>query len=830
MLTHYLRVVLRTFGRSPLLSAINVLTLTLGLVCFLAAYGAVGYWNRAEQQFTNSSRTYVVTTNITLSGATPTAAGVRESNPYVAQYLAADFRAIEAAARVRRAYSPDLVASGDRVLKLFNASADPAFLDIFDLPFVRGDGRQALRQPRSAVLTRDAATRLFGTDDPIGRPLRIRNSIDVTVTGVVGSIAGPSHIGSSATAPLRFDVLTSMDVYDFFEARSRNPRAPPAPENWISGGVSTYVLLPANSSLSAPQLARQLPQFVLRHAPADQLNIASVELGLLPVTQLLSMENPATYFLSRTGLSTSTVFLLLGSLVLAVACLNYASLATARAASRTRDVGVRKALGASAAQIAAQHLFEAATSTAIALVIALALIAAAVPAAQATLGVDLGLAVFRNSTAWAQLVGVLVCVALAAGAYPALVLSQFRPAITLRAARLRVRRGTLVSALVGIQFAVASFLMIVLAVAYFQNQHLRQTGLNAAADPVLVIQNDPAITQVGPGLLRTELRALPQVSAVGYAAWSPWTIFHILTLSLSADASAAERPIFRYIVGDDFFTALQVPTIAGRALDSRYRDGPTLDGPWNIVVDRAFVDEFRLGTPENAIDRIVYVPERLTAAFGRSSPQPMRIVGVVETQPLAFQGLSDARSTIYTFGDRLPVLVARVSKNDVGGAVDAIDELWARLAPGLPMEKRFLDEAFNQRFESFRNFSEAFAAMTSLAIAISAIGLCSMAILVSSARVREIGVRKTYGASTWRMIVLLARSFSVPVIVANIVAWPFAFIAAKAYLAPFIYPIELTMLPFVACFAAMLLIAWIVIAAQTWRAAVSNPADVLRAD
>jgi putative ABC transport system permease protein len=830
MLTHYLRVVLRGFGRAPLLSAINVVTLALGLVCFLAAYGAVGFWDRAERHFANATRTFVVSTNITLSGATPTAGGTTESNPHVAQYLAADFPDVEAAARVRRATTPELVANGDRVVKLFDASADAAFLEVFDLPFVRGDARAALRQPRSAVLTVDAATRLFGTDDPMGRPLRVRNSLEVTVTGVIDPIPGPSHLGNAATSPLRFDVLTSMDVYEHFEASARNPRAPPPPENWLSGGVNTYVLLPASGSLTAPFLAQRLPQFVSRHAPPGQRNFASIELDLIPVTQLLSLMNPATYFLGRSGLTTSTVFLLLGSLVLGVACLNYATLATARATSRTRDVGLRKALGASSAQVAMQYLFEAAVSAAVAFVAALAIVAASAPAMQTLLGIDVALAIFESPATWAQLVAILAFVALAAGAYPALVLSRFRPAITLRTSKLRVSRGSLATALVGIQFAVASFLMIVMTVAYLQNQHLRRTGLNAAADPVLVIQNDPAVTKVGPGLLRTELRRIPEVSAVGYAAWSPWTIFHILTLSLSEDAAAAERPIFRYIVGDDFFSALQIPTIAGRALDSRYRDSPTMDGPWNIVVDRAFVEEFRIGPPESAIDRIVYVPERLTAGFGRSSPQPLRIVGVVETQPLAFLGLSEARSAIYTFGDRLPVLVARVSKSEVGSAVDAIDEVWANLAPGLPIERRFLDDAFNERFESFQRFGEAFAAMTSLAIAISAIGLCSMAILVSGARVREIGVRKTYGASTWRMVALLTSGFSAPVVVANLVAWPFAFVAAKAYLAPFIYPIPLTLLPFVACFAAMLLVSWLVIAAQTWRAAASNPADVLRSD
>lgn len=826
MFKHYLQVVLRKFSRAPLLAAINVLALTLGLVSFLAAYGVVGFWSRAEGHFANSSRTYVVTQNITLVGDYPRREQLAESNPNIARYLETDFPAIEAVARAWIATTPELVAAGDRVVSLLDVSVDSGFLSIFDLPFVSGDSRQALSRPRSAVLTRDTAVRLFGSDEPMGRSLLLRNSLEVTVTGVIDSIPEPSHMGRSPTAVLRFDLLTSMDVYEHFETSARDPRAPPPPENWIGGGVMTYVLLPSSGSLTSAALQQQLADFVRRHVPPGQLELARIYLEIAPVGQILSLASTATRMLGRTGLTAPTAILVLGFLVLAVACVNYASLAVARAASRVRDVGVRKALGARASQIGMQHLVESAVLAVLALLAALVVIAVSAPVIKTAIGVDISLELSEAPRTWLELGAVLALVVVAAGACPAYVLSRFPPATSLRTANLR--KSSLVTVLVGAQFAVASFLIVLVTVAHLQNQDLRRSGLGAVSDPVLVIHNDPAVTKVAAGVLRTELRRVPGVAAVGYTAWSPWTMHTIMPMSLSAEETAADRPTFRYIAGYGFFDAMQIPAIAGRVFESSFNDNPTLDGPWNVVVDRAFVDEFQLGPPEDAVGRTIYIPKRLLAAFGRSSAQPLRIIGVVETQPLAFLGLAEAHSTVYTFGDRLPFLVARLSKNDVGPAMDAIDAVWASLAPGLPMDRRFLDEAFGEQYESFEQFSQTFGILAALAIVISSIGLCAMAILVASARVREIGVRKIFGAPTWKMIGLLMGGFSIPVMVANLVALPFAFGAASLYLDRFIYPIDLTPAPFVASFAATVLIACVVVAGQAWRAAASNPASVLR--
>jgi putative ABC transport system permease protein len=399
----------------------------------------------------------------------------------------------------------------------------------------------------------------------------------------------------------------------------------------------------------------------------------------------------------------------------------------------------------------------------------------------------------------------------------------------LRAGRVNIGPRFLATLLVGIQFTVASFLLIVVTVTHLQNEELEQTGLGVTSDPLLVLANNRAVTKVDPQTLRDELLRLPQVSAVGSMAWAPWTIYHILSLSRSPEETATERLIFRYIVGYDFFSAFEMPLLAGRVFDREHADRPVPQEVQNIVVDRALIEEFDLGSAAHAVGQIVYIPKRLTAGFGGTAAQPLRIVGVVETRPLAVMG-SGPTSTIYTFAESLPMQIARISATDVSGALDEIDALWERLAPGFAIERRFVDDYFEQSYANFTRISQIFSGLALLALLISTIGLFAMALLVANRRAHEIGVRKTLGAGTGRMIAMLLRSFSAPVLAANVAAWPLAYIAARMYLDAFIYPMDLTPAPFIACLSFTVAIAWLVVGGQTWRAASLRPADVLRSE
>jgi len=856
MFAHYVAIALRNIRSAPFSSAVNVVTLAVGLVCFVTAYAAGTFWDAADRQFRNAADIYVLTTSIKnrengfgLDNATA-------APDIAAETLTSDFPAISKIARAVVIDRQTMVANGERAVRLFGVAVDSEFLEIFDLPFVAGDARAALVSPRSAVITREYAVKLFGSDDPIGKSVLIGNAVDATVTGVVDAIPEPSHMGRSANARLPFDLLTSRDVLDTLRASGGGGPfgggGPPGAA-WFSIGTVVYLYLPAAGGLSADALAAQLKDFAARHVPAEMLKNQDYTFSLVPVSRLLT----GTRDFLGTGLSFAAVLLLLSGLVLGVACVNYANLATARAARRVREIGVRKALGASPLQVAVQSMFEAGALTVAALVVALGVFVLAQPLVKSLLGADLGAGFFSNLAVWPALAILVIVVTLAAGAYPAFVLSGVRPVSAIATGQAALGSRLFSTLLVGTQFGVATFLLITVTVISLQNADMRRTALNAIEDPLVVIENPANMTKVAAQTLRERLGAVPQVRGVTEVMVAPWESLLVTRVMGSPDPASPQRTALMRQVGFDFFGVFGVPLIAGRVFDREHAEdvpapspagpgairagGPGAAGPapsapqppaeppapQNVVVDRAFVAELGLGTPEEAIDKLVYRP---APPFPTPiAPPPMRIIGVVESRAFTFFRTPDNVSgALYGLQADLGFTVARVAATDVEGALAGIDREWNKLAPGVAISRRFLDEIFERAYANYVRVNQLFATLSVMAFAICVAGLFGMAIFVAGRRRREIGVRKTFGASTARMIGLLLAGFSWPVLVANLIAWPAGYFAARAYLNQFSQSIALTPWPFISSVAITLAIAWVAVVGQAWRAAKTTPAEVLR--
>ncbi|HEU4619065.1 MAG TPA: ABC transporter permease [Gammaproteobacteria bacterium] len=828
MIEHYLASAIRACRRAPWATVVNVFTLALGLGCFVVAYAVADYLRSADRQFANADRTLVVTTRYREREGTFDS-GIRPlSNRWLAEYLEADFPQLPAVARVvlpkKNAAEDIAVHSGDRSVRFRGLVADAAFLDIFDLPFLAGDPRAALRTPGSVVLTKQAAQKLYGTEDALGRAVLVDNAIEGTVTGVIDAIRGPSHLGGSSFAPLRFDMLLSADFADAMYYQQFGRQLAQEPENWVNGTDTTYVLLPKDGSLTRADLRRQLPAFAARHVPEQQLRDFDLDFDLIPVGNLLPMALSAALLPRQSGLSVDVIAVVLGVLVLGVACANFVNLATARAAVRAREIGVRKTLGATARQIAAQYLAEVAVLALAALAVALALVAAAIPAADRLLDMQLG-SLLIDSTPWAALLLLVVAVIVVAGAYPALLLSRIGPMSALRVGHSRSGPRFLGTWLAGAQFAVVAFLLVAVAVVYSQNRELERTALELSSDPLLVIENDPRVTGVSQPTLREELLRLPGVVSASLMEQPPWTDPHaVLPFRTVPSPSAPQSAALVYLVGEDFFKTLGLRLLAGRPFGSQ-RSGdvaavgrpPT--GTQSVIISHALAEELGAASPGEILGRQIYNP----AGFA------YQVIGVVENSVLSISASAGPRPRIFLFNPAdLDFHVVRLSARDVSGTVAAVDALWKRLAPNVAIKRRFADDYFNDSYAAFARINQAFTAFAVLAVAIAAIGLAAMALSVTNRRRGEIGVRKILGGSAAQMTLMLLAAFGRPVAAANLIAWPFAYAAAHAYLAIFIDPIELSVMPFVGSLIATLLIGGIAVARQTLGAARLRPATVLR--
>jgi putative ABC transport system permease protein len=831
MLKHYVFVALRNLRASPLASAMNVVTLALGIACFVIAYAFVLFWSTAERQFKDSDRIAVFTMSLALKGDQFSYEGDPRLPAVAAKYLKEDFPAIETIARAAGIGENVMIASGERALRAPAAAADAEFLELFELPFVAGDSRNALRNPRSVVLKKDFAAKLFGVEPALGQSVRIGNLVDATVTGVIDAIPEPSHLGRSKIATLQFDFLTSYDVLEALDDSRRPANAPPPGENWMESKATTYALLPADASFTLSELKAQMPEFTRRHLPADIGQFARIKHGAINVREVFTNSANDKTFLDGVGVTLSGMLLALGALVLAVACVNYANLATARAARRTREVGLRKALGAQRGQVASQSLVEAGLLTLISVVVAIVLVQASMPLLRTLIAADLGPILFAGSRFWLFLTAVIVLVTLAAGAYPALVLSNVRPVSALRASRAQLGSKWLSTLMIGSQFAVASFLLIFVTIATLQNRHLVRSGLSAGSDPIVMIENPPG-TNVDSETLRAELARLPQVKGVSELAQPPWVSLSGTLMATTPDQGAPTKLVMSQASGLDFFSVFDIPLIAGRVYTREHGDEPreprrnrptesTSSTPQPIVVDRGFVEELGFASPEAAVGQLVYSP-------GNDPPDASQIIGVVETHRFTFYGMMKTTATMYPLRSRLDYQVVRVSRDDVAGGLAAIDRVWKQLAPSIAVSRRFVDDYFNLVFEFYLLLSRLLTGLALLAFGISLTGLFGMATLIAGRRMREVGVRRVHGASGGRMIAMLLASFSMPVLAANLVVWPLAYLAARKYLEAFQAPISVTPLPFLLSLAITLAIAWLAVGTQTLHAARARPADVLR--
>jgi len=835
MFGHYVAVALRNVRTAPFTSAVNLLTLAVGLVCFVTAYAFVTFWGEAEQHFRNAHDIYVLTTTAKNRDSKFGLDDATSSPEIAAEFLRADYPAITKVARAVTIDRKTMVASGGRAERLFGVAVDPEFLEIFDLPFVAGDARTAFASPRSIVITREAAARLFGADQALGKSVVIGNAVDAVVTGVIDAIPEPSHFGRSANAQMPFDLLASRDVYEALRGGQRGPFGQDLPPQfaWSFTNSTTYLYLPAAGKLSADALVAQLGDFVARHVPAETLHNTDYHFGVAPVGRMLN--NGRNLF--DTGLSYPTLLLLLGGLVLSVACVNYANLATARATRRVREIGVRKALGASPGQIAVQSLFEAGVFAATALMVALVAFALAQPLVKGLLGAELGTTFFTNLAVWPALAALVVAVALAAGAYPAFVLSRVRPVSAIATGQARLGSPLFSTLLVGSQFAVASFLLIAVTVISLQNAEMRRVALSAIEDPLVLIEN-PRQTKVTAATLRERLSALPQVRGVTELRSTPWEFLMMTTVSQSPDPTSPQRGVKVQQVGLDFFDVFNVPLLAGRVFDRDHAEDappPAAPGPpsadrqpESIVIDRQLATTLGFATPEQAVGQLVYRPVPPSLQI---KPPPMHIIGVVEDRVFTFfKGPMDMAGSLYTLQSDLEVTVARVAASDLSSALKGIDADWRQLAPNVAVSRRFLDEIFERAYAFYVRINQLFITLAVMAFGICVAGLFGMAIFVAGRRRREIGVRKTLGGTTTQMIALLLTGFSRPVLIANVIAWPAGYLAARQYLIQFPQSITLTAWPFVLSVAITLAIAVLAVVGQTLRAARTTPAEVLRSE
>ncbi|HEX6996540.1 MAG TPA: ABC transporter permease [Gammaproteobacteria bacterium] len=826
LIGHYLRTALRHGLAHKAVTAVNVTCLALGLACFIVAWGTSTYFAQADRHQPTASRLQIVIQRDASNEYEPV---IPVSSWLLAESLAADFPQLDAVARATPpAEIPVTVGDTSRFANA--VFADPPLLAMFDLPLLdaaTSETAALLDEPRTAVVSRSFARRLFGTDRVVGRTFRLGGASgeDVTITGVVGAIRQPSLLATDESAgalpfALKFDMLVSSELL-------------PAADNrrWTSRSCYTYVLLPSDGSLSAEEFNAQLRAFARRNVPADGTSVLAFDAR--PIATATQTWLDGLVGASVTGISSATVLMILGGLVLLVACCNYANLATAQSLAHSREIAVRRVLGAERYQIAAQHLVEGAVLTTVALVLSLTCVAASMLAVGPATFFAVVDVLLPLPQLWVLLLALVAAVTLAASAYPAIALCRVPPAEVHRGGRAggRVRFASL---LVGLQFAFAGFLLVSVFVMTAQSRALRAAIGATGSDPVVVIANDLGDLGADHELLKRELARQPGVRAVGAIDFVPWgTSFTFADLAATPDASASQVSSSREIVDPSFFDAMGIRFVAGRNFDAaRAADTADVDAwsaadggvDYNVVIDRSMVRRMNLGSPEEAVGKLIYRP---VSQDGATPPQRLRVIGVVDNAVI--QPLNFGAPVFYLMNrDAARVPVIRIAQHDVAGALAAIDSVWERLVPGVPLRRRFADEQFEASYGFLGVVDDLVGALGAFASVIATMGLVGISLHTLRRRMNEIAVRKVHGATVGQVVWMLLASLSKPIVLANLAAWPVAYVVMYGYLSLFAVRAGLGWMPFVSSLLIALAVAWLAVVGQATRAALASPAVALR--
>ncbi|MGB5689182.1 MAG: FtsX-like permease family protein, partial [Woeseiaceae bacterium] len=524
------------------------------------------------------------------------------------------------------------------------------------------------------------------------------------------------------------------------------------------------------------------------------------------------------------GMPVIAVVSLLSFLVLVVACVNYTNLATAQSLGRSREVGMRKTMGASQRQLLAQFLIESLVIAAIAMVVAIAALEMLIPLFNNAASKSLTLN-YLTTLPWLVLTTVMV--GLVAGMYPAWLITRASPIDALRDMARKGKKGARMrSIMIGAQFAISAFMLAIVSIVYMQNEKVKESSYIFPRSEVYTMDR-LFVEGIKDRLdtLKYELEALPNVTSVAYSSQVPYEQNNSqMSVSLNPGDEAGQTNVHTMDMTPDFFSTYDIPLLAGRALDRNIsqdlekEDSETV----NVIINELAVDNLQFGTPANAINQRFY---RLDDD-GNSTE--FIVVGVVPTQNIV--GLfNEVKPWMFTYNpENLRIGSIRISGGNIMDTVEQIEDIWERVIPEYPLQGRFLDEVFDDVYQILKFMNMALAGFAFVALALASVGLFGLAAFMAAQRTKEIGMRKVLGASTSQIARLLVWQFSTPVLWALAVALPAAYFATTTYLNFFAERIESPVLILIVAGALAVTLAWTTVAGHAIRIARSNPILALR--
>lgn len=790
MIKNYFKIAWRNLMKNKIFSLINILGLTIGITVCMMIFLFIMNEFSFDRFHKHGDRIYEV-----MRGFDSTKPKVPWlSGPY-APALLNDFPG-EVKKAVRVMPSNYLVTFGT---KSFNEKkvylADPDFFELFSFPLIKGNPSTALKDPNSVVITETTARKYFGKEDAMGKIIELDKRDHLKVTGIAKDVPFNSH--------LDFDIVRSISIYnneDFFK-------------RWINNNNFTYVLLDEHADPA--KLQQRFPQFMDKYMGKDMKSYGfQFSISLTPLKDIYFKESSQFSSVKHGDEKVVYIFLSIAVLILLIACINFMNLSTIRAVERSKEVGLRKVMGALRNHLVWQFIGESILLTLISCTLSIGLLQLLMPVYNNLLGYELAVS-WASPAIYLFLLGVILVVGFLAGSYPAFFLSAFSPIQALKG-KLRLGRGGSFfrQALVVVQFSITVLLIVSTIVIMSQMNYMKNKELGYNKEQTIIIRIDNGELYDHRYTFKNELRFKNNIIAASVMSGEPGGFFDGQTFEVEGKQDLVK--LRTEFTDFDFVKTLGLKIIAGRDFSSQY----ATDTAQAVLVNRSAAAEFGF-TPEKAIGK--WVKNTILDSTRR------RIVGVVED--FNFLSLKENMDALVIApGDDNRVALVRFAPGNIAGALQTVKEAYSKVAPVYPFEYTFLDQKFDVLYKKDVRQQTILGIFSGLAIFIACLGLFGLASFVAAKRTKEIGVRKVLGSSTNNIVVLLSADLLKPVLIAACIAIPVGYYVMSNWLQSFAYRIALQWWIFALAAFITLAIALITVGIKAIKAAMANPVRSLRAE
>ncbi len=803
MFRNYLTVGIRNLLRHKGYSTINVLGLAIGIACCILIILYVQDELSYDRYHEKHDRIYRLAESATIAGR-PIEAAV--TPPPWAPVLAEEYPEIEQITRLKPPGSRWLIRyKENRFYERYFVFADSSVFDIFTIPLLQGNAKTALAEPGAVVLSESMAAKYFGDENPVGKVITGDDLYEFTITGIMADMPGNSHF--------HFDFLASyasLAPYNLYNEPSTMQN------QGFNHDVFTYLLL--REGQEPEDLERKFPEFLDRHLGDMLEGIGIVARPFLqPITDIHLHSNMEAELGPNSDIRYVYIFSSLAVFVLLIACVNFMNLSTARSARRAQEVGIRKVLGAQRQQLIRQFTGESIFLSVIALVIALAAVHLLLPPFNAVSGKSLAMD-YQSIWLVPTLVAIALLTGIVAGGYPAFILSSFRPVAVLTGAlKAGAAQSLLRKILITFQFIISIIMITGTVVVLDQLEYMQTKNLGFDKENVVIVRLPDAEAIKGYTAFKNAVLQYPEILNASTSTSVPGGQ-PSLNLVTPEGVPEDQSPVYQVIWSDyDFIETLGVEMAAGRTFSREFGSDSTA-----CLINMATVRSLGWENPIGMTFKITGMQD--------SSP-PFEVIGVMEDfhnkslhqpiEPLMIRLLSEAAS----------FMEIRIQGSNVTRGLEILEEQWRDIYPSHPaMDYSFLDADLERLYIAEQRMGSVFVAGAILSIFISCLGLLGLSSFMSEQRTREIGVRKVLGATISNVVLLLSRDFTKLILLAFAVGAPAAYYVMHTWLENFPYRVELSLGVFALSGLAALLIAWLTVGYQAFRAAASNPADALHAE